>query len=379
MAICSSNLYYPSQSLGWGVLTPSTTQIKNANITISGYDHNQYIGNLGDLMANQFENITETFTARPTSKGLIFIRDIIEELNDFNNLGKVYLNLTPSNILVRKEVNGILRAELAKNTCMTKTSEYSSSDCNKFGWKANDAAETIKGNMFSFGCILFFIITNGRHPFGDDPYSREYNIEHNNMVNENILINFPEALDLISRLLSVNPLDRPTAVDVLNHPFMWKSEKKKDLICDAGDLEKNHPLLSQALESISVEEIIATDHQKLIDSTTTWDQFIDEAIISHMTHFSQYDFTSVRSLIRFIRNLCIHYKQRPKYIKDLIGVRNRNDLYDNYFTIIFPKLFMKVYEAIYIYCRGEEDFEEYFEDNNQEDFNILLLYQNKIE
>ncbi|KAF4362322.1 hypothetical protein F8388_008206 [Cannabis sativa] len=357
MAICSSNLYYPSQSLGWGVLTPSTTQIKipenniykpiwyllweklcgnircwncNANITISGYDHNQYIGNLGDLMANQFENITETFTARPTSKGLIFIRDIIEELNDFNNLGKVYLNLTPSNILVRKEVNGILRAELAKNTCMTKTSEYSSSDCNKFGWKANDAAETIKGNMFSFG-----------HPFGDDPYSREYNIEHNNMVNENILINFPEALDLISRLLSVNPLDRPTAVDVLNHPFMWKSEKKKDLICDAGDLEKNHPLLSQALESISVEEIIATDHQKLIDSTTTWDQFIDEAIISHMTHFSQYDFTSVRSLIRFIRNLCIHYKQRPKYIKDLIGVRNRNDLYDNYFTIIFPKLFMK--------------------------------------
>ncbi|KAF4362327.1 hypothetical protein F8388_008211 [Cannabis sativa] len=214
-------------------------------------------------------------------------------------------------------------------------------DCNKFGWKANDAAETIKGNMFSFGCILFFIITNGRHPFGDDPYSREYNIEHNNMVNENILINFLEALDLISRLLSVNPLNRPTAIDVLNHPFMWKSEKKKDLIYDAGDLEKNHPLLSQALESISVEEIIATDHQKVIDPTTTWDQFIDEAIISHMTHFSQYDFTSVRSFIRFIRNLCIHYKQCPKYIKDLIGVRNRNDLYDNYFTIIFPKLFMK--------------------------------------
>ncbi|KAM6552560.1 hypothetical protein CsatB_013322 [Cannabis sativa] len=152
-------------------------------------------------------------------------------------------------------------------------------DCNKFGWKANDAAETIKGNMFSFGCILFFIITNGRHPFGDDSYSRQCNIEHNNMVNENILINFPEALDLISRLLSVNPLDR----------------------------------------------IVLISYQ------------------------------------------------------DLIGVRNRNDLYDNYFTIIFPKLFMKVYEAIYIYCRGEEDFEEYFEDNNQEDFNILLLYQNKIE
>ncbi|KAF4365043.1 hypothetical protein F8388_001791 [Cannabis sativa] len=265
-------------------LRKNVIEIQNANITISGYDHNQYI-------AANILNINN-------------IVDIIEELIDFHNLGKVYLNLTPSNILVRKEVNGILRAELAKNTCMTKTSEYSSSDCNKFGWKANDATETIKGNMFSFG-----------HPFGDDSYSREYNIEHNNMVNENILINFPEALDLISRLLSVNPLDRPTAVDVLNHPFMWKSEKKKDLICDAGDLEKNHLLLSQALESISIEEIIATDHQKFIDSTTTWDQFIDEAIISHMTHFSQYDFTSVRSLIRFIRNLCIHYKQRPKYIK----------------------------------------------------------------
>jgi serine/threonine-protein kinase/endoribonuclease IRE1 len=57
--------------------------------------------------------------------------------------------------------------------------------------------------MFSLGCILFFCMTRGRHPFGQH-LERDINIVKNK---KNLcLVQFiPEAEDLISCLLNPDP------------------------------------------------------------------------------------------------------------------------------------------------------------------------------
>lgn len=58
-------------------------------------------------------------------------------------------------------------------------------------------------DLFSLGCILFFSITGGRHPFGD-PLERDINIVNNKL--DLFLVEFiPEAVDLFSHLLDPKP------------------------------------------------------------------------------------------------------------------------------------------------------------------------------
>lgn len=57
--------------------------------------------------------------------------------------------------------------------------------------------------MFSLGCVLFFCITGGKHPFGDR-LERDINIVKNQM-DIFLVEHIPEAVDLISRLLNPDP------------------------------------------------------------------------------------------------------------------------------------------------------------------------------
>ena len=61
--------------------------------------------------------------------------------------------------------------------------------------------------MFSLGSVLYFCITGGCHPFGDDPNQRSESILQNK-VNLSQVEDIPEAFDLISLLLSPNPESR---------------------------------------------------------------------------------------------------------------------------------------------------------------------------
>ena len=58
--------------------------------------------------------------------------------------------------------------------------------------------------MFTFGCVLYFCITGGYHPFGDTPDQCIHNIVANKM-NISRVEDIPDAYHLISLLLSPEP------------------------------------------------------------------------------------------------------------------------------------------------------------------------------
>lgn len=84
------------------------------------------------------------------------------------------------------------------------------SGCGSSGWQAPEqlllGRQTRAMDLFSLGCLFFFCITGGRHPFGDR-LERDINIVKNQM-DLFLVEHIPEALDLISCLLSPDPESR---------------------------------------------------------------------------------------------------------------------------------------------------------------------------
>lgn len=79
--------------------------------------------------------------------------------------------------------------------------------CGSSGWQAPEqlllGRQTRAVDLFSLGCVLFFCITLGKHPFGNH-LERDINVV-NNRVNLFLVEHIPEAVDLISCLLNPEP------------------------------------------------------------------------------------------------------------------------------------------------------------------------------
>ena len=58
-------------------------------------------------------------------------------------------------------------------------------------------------DLFSLGCVLFFCVTGGKHPYGDI-IERDVNIV-NDRKDLFLVENMPEAMDLFTRLLDPKP------------------------------------------------------------------------------------------------------------------------------------------------------------------------------
>lgn len=82
-------------------------------------------------------------------------------------------------------------------------------------------------DLFSLGCVFYYVLTMGKHPFGD-PLRRQANIlssEYN--LNELSDLHWSAAIQksLIRALISANPNKRPSCNDVLAHPMFWDTSK----------------------------------------------------------------------------------------------------------------------------------------------------------
>lgn len=75
------------------------------------------------------------------------------------------------------------------------------------GWQAPEQLlhlrQTRAVDLFSLGCLLFFCVTGGKHPYGDS-IERDVNIV-NDRKDLFLVDTIPEAVDLFTRLLNPNP------------------------------------------------------------------------------------------------------------------------------------------------------------------------------
>ncbi|KAL4579125.1 hypothetical protein LXL04_015261 [Taraxacum kok-saghyz] len=318
-------------------------------------------GNLGDELQPTMEALKNLKLWKPNGYPshvlLKVMRDTVTGLAHLHELGIIHRDLKPQNVLIRKDTSsinakvsdmGISKRLPADKSSLTKTTTGNS------GWQApeqlRNERQTRAVDLFSFGCLLFFCITGGRHPFGD-MLERDINIV-NDRKDLFLVDNIPEAFDLISRLLHPDPQFRPKAAEVYNHPLFWDPETRLSFLRDASDRVE---LEDRETDSNLLKSLESVGPQALGGK---WDEKLDYTLLTDIGKYRKYKYDSVRDLLRVIRNKLNHYRELPKELQSVLGAVPTG--FEGYFSSRFPKLVMEVYKVLKEYCREEEFLHKYY-------------------
>jgi serine/threonine protein kinase len=78
-------------------------------------------------------------------------------------------------------------------------------------------------DLFSLGCVIFYLLTSGRHPYGGTHYEREWRIARGEAPGLTLeaLKGDDCALQLVRRCLEPRPENRIVLRELLRHPYFW--------------------------------------------------------------------------------------------------------------------------------------------------------------
>ncbi|PCH36905.1 hypothetical protein WOLCODRAFT_140635 [Wolfiporia cocos MD-104 SS10] len=211
-------------------------------------------------------------------------------------------------------------------------------------------------DIFALGCLYYYVLTNGGHPFGDR-FERESNILKNAKSLDG-LVRFgeegSEGADLIARMLSPEAYDRPDTSTCLLHPYFWDPAKRLTFLQDASDRfeimcrDPRDPNLT--LLETGAFNVVGND----------WHSRLDRLFIENLGKFRKYDGRSVQDLLRALRNKKHHYQDLPDNVKRLLGSMPEGFL--AYFTQRFPQLLLHVHSVVSASSlRNESMFRTYYE------------------
>jgi serine/threonine-protein kinase/endoribonuclease IRE1 len=211
-------------------------------------------------------------------------------------------------------------------------------------------------DIFALGCLFYYTLTNGGHPYGDR-FEREANIIKDAKCLDG-LERFgeegSEALELITKMLSFDAKSRPDTTTCLLHPFFWDPRRRLNFLQEASDrfeIMCREPLdPSLALLETNASLIVGND----------WYARLDKVFIENLGKFRKYDPRSVRDLLRALRNKKHHYQDLPDNVKRHLGPMPAGFL--AYFTRRFPALFLHVHHVVSeTPLRTESMFRSYFD------------------
>nr|XP_012635626.1 serine/threonine-protein kinase/endoribonuclease IRE2 isoform X3 [Microcebus murinus] len=226
------------------------------------------------------------------------------------------------------------------------------------GWMAPELLQllppdspTSAVDIFSAGCVFYYVLSSGSHPFGESLY-RQANI----LAGAPCLAHLEEeahdkvlAQDLVEAMLSPLPQARPSAQQVLAHPFFWSRAKQLQFFQDVSDwLEKESeqgPLV-RALEAGGYKVV-----------RNNWHKHISLPLQTDLRRFRSYKGTSVRDLLRAMRNKKHHYRELPADVRQTLG--RVPDGFVQYFTDRFPRLLLHTHHAMRS-CASESLFLPYY-------------------
>uniref|UniRef100_A0A8B9FML2 Serine/threonine-protein kinase/endoribonuclease IRE1 n=1 Tax=Amazona collaria TaxID=241587 RepID=A0A8B9FML2_9PSIT len=226
------------------------------------------------------------------------------------------------------------------------------------GWIAPEVLQeapkenpTCAVDIFSAGCIFYYVLSGGQHPFGDS-LRRQANIlsgsyqlscleeeAHDKLV----------ARDLIVAMISPEPQHRPSAPVVLVHPFFWSQEKQLQFFQDVSDRIEKEPAegpIASALEAGGRAVV-----------RTNWRMHISLPLQTDLRKFRTYKGASVRDLLRAMRNKKHHYHELPAEVRAALG--SVPDAFVYYFTSRFPRLLLHTHRAMRV-CAHERLFHSYY-------------------
>ncbi|XP_045568291.1 serine/threonine-protein kinase/endoribonuclease IRE1 isoform X2 [Salmo salar] len=289
-------------------------------------------------------------------------------LSHLHSLNIVHRDLKPRNILLSQPGPlGWVRALISDFGLCKKIPEGRTSFSLRSGipgtegWIAPEVLLDTPGNnptrcdqavdVFSAGCVFYYVVSRGQHPFGDT-LRRQANI----LTGEYFLTHFLEdvhddviARDLIERMISGDPESRPSTSSILKHPFFWSPDKQLQFFQDVSDrIEKEAPDGSLVVRLETAGRAVVR---------TNWRMHISVPLQTDLRKFRTYKGNSVRDLLRAMRNKKHHYHELPAEVQETLGEVPEG--FVSYFTSRFPRLLLHTHAALSS-CSHERLFHPYY-------------------
>ncbi|KAJ9654629.1 bifunctional endoribonuclease/protein kinase ire1 [Neophaeococcomyces mojaviensis] len=226
-------------------------------------------------------------------------------------------------------------------------------------------------DIFSLGCVFFYVMTRGKHPFDKDgsPLARDLNIKEDNFDTSALRDNFfgydYDADDLIMCMIMHNPKLRPDTAGVLAHPYFWKVENKLDYICLVSDNyeerkqkitnihDENAPRTDQELAYLAelaalqakAPDVIGTKRDGTIQDFLS---ALPRSFINEMGKQRKYTGTKMIDLLRVIRNKKNHFAGLPDDIQKMMTQNGRDPVegYYDFWRQRFPSLLVNCHQLL---------------------------------
>lgn len=236
-------------------------------------------------------------------------------------------------------------------------------------------------DIFSLGCVFFYVMTRGGHPFdkGHSPLARDLNIKEDNfdtsLLRDSFLGYDYDADDLIMQMIMHNPKLRPDTSGVLSHPYFWKVEHKLDFLCAVSD---NYEERKKEISNIHDENAPRTETERAYlaelaalqskapnvigvkkDGVSIQDFLtaLPKSFLTEMGKQRKYTGTKMIDLLRVIRNKKNHFQDLPKEVKDMMlkagrppGAPETNNSqiegYYNFWRERFPSLLVNCHQLL---------------------------------
>ncbi|GFY42242.1 hypothetical protein TNIN_97411 [Trichonephila inaurata madagascariensis] len=290
------------------------------------------------------------------------LRQAASGIAHLHSLDIVHRDIKPQNVLISMpNANGEVKALISDFGMCKKLANGRISFSKKSGTTGTEgwiAPEMLLGekrttrsvDTFSLGLVFYYVLSNGKHPFGD-PVRRQGNI-----LNEEYSLDdldetkYPEAFYLIEHMIKNNAAERPSIAAILKHPFFWNPEKTLSFFQDTSDRIEKEPddsLIMKSLERFGYY-VVKQD----------WREHITIELQNDLRKFRSYRGSSVRDLLRAMRNKKHHYRELSVEVQDSLG--EIPDKFVSYFTSRFPKLLIHTYLCMQ-QCKSENIFIKYYD------------------
>lgn len=287
------------------------------------------------------------------------LRQLLQGLTGLHKAGVVHRDLKPQNVLIsRPQRNGTSDVKLADVGLATRLDANRSSytaisnaggGVGTQGWRAPEVLrsgrQTKAVDIFSAGCVVFFVLTGGKHPFGVNSITRDGNILSNDVDMEPLeKLELPEAVDIVSKMIHPDASERPTAEQALAHPFFWTDAMKLSFLVDISDR-----LYDLRLEPIRYTENLDRSSYAR-KHCSEWGIQLHMELIRELGR--EYEQTA-SGILRIIRNKRNHYSELSPELQKILGPLPEEDMSDEdglraknfltYFTKKMPHLLMCTY------------------------------------
>lgn len=229
-------------------------------------------------------------------------------------------------------------------------------------------------DIFSLGCVFYYCLTNGAHPFDTgDRYMREANIVKGAYDIEALgcLGDYQwEAKDIISWMIQMEPQKRPDASSILRHPFFWSANKRLDFLCDVSDgfEHEKYELDLYLKRHFPDKQDARSEHLDYLEScadqvlnTGDFLRALPHDFVQTLGKQRKYRGHSLLDLLRALRNKRSHFEDMPEELKRRIG--GLPEGYLTFWTRRFPNLLLTCWKVVEdVEWVHKDRFRRYYQD-----------------